>query len=309
MKSYLPEPGAAASHRRPDDPLALVKTLTRYIPTLIAGRLAADPAPIRQPTAERFAAALLFVDISGFTRLTERLAQHGPSGVEELSRLLNAYFGQLTDIVFVHGGDVVKFAGDALLAIWPGLPLPEATLRAAQCALAVQAALHDYRVEDHTTLVAALGLPPLAHEDDAVRGVRAARAMQSALAALGVRSAIGVTTGRVFCGTVGSIRRCEYAILGNAVNLAARLMQAALHHPDSTLLCDTATSEAAQGYIAFEALPAITVKGRIEPVPIYRPLEEKRAIVQPKTEMVGRSAEHMQLAERLQALLVGVAAW
>ena len=68
---------------------------------------------------ERLAAAVLFADISGFTALTERLARTGPAGVEELTELLNDCFGRLVKLVVDHGGDVVKFAGDALLALWP----------------------------------------------------------------------------------------------------------------------------------------------------------------------------------------------
>ena len=65
------------------------------------------------------ASAVLFADISGFTALSERLAAKGADGVEELTQILNAYFGRLIEVIVDHGGDVVKFAGDALLAFWP----------------------------------------------------------------------------------------------------------------------------------------------------------------------------------------------
>src|SRR5262249_19997485 len=127
---------------------ALVDTLTSYVPTLVLRRLAADARPITAPQEERFPAAVLFADITGFTALTERLAQHGPAGAEEVSAVLNAHFEQLVTLVTDHGGDVIKFAGDALLALWEAPALEEdlgaVTLRAAACGLAVQAALHDY---------------------------------------------------------------------------------------------------------------------------------------------------------------------
>ena len=97
----------------------LIETLTSYVPTLISRRLAIDPMPIDSPASERFAAAVLFADISGFTALTERLAQQGPAGAEELTHLLNTYFDRLINLITAHGGDVVKFAGDALIALWP----------------------------------------------------------------------------------------------------------------------------------------------------------------------------------------------
>ena len=94
-------------------------TFASYVPAAVARHHGAGaPAP-DQPSRRPLRAALLFADISGFTALTERLAQRGPAGVEELSRLLNTSFGQILDTIETHGGDVVKFAGDALLAIWP----------------------------------------------------------------------------------------------------------------------------------------------------------------------------------------------
>jgi class 3 adenylate cyclase/tetratricopeptide (TPR) repeat protein len=458
----------------------LINTLTSYVPAFISSRLVTAPTSVTEPSVEHFDAAVLFADISGFTPLTERLAAYGAAGVEELSRRLNVYFGRLTDLVIAHGGDVVKFAGDALLAIWPAADrddLEEAAVRAAQCGLAVQEALRHYahapqdplrlrvaigtgRVaavhvgglyrrwefllagdplaqvgliekqvrpsgvilsskvwdlishrctgeiaptgavhlmavhkfvspcalassslseqardalwayvpgairarlaagqsgwlaelrtltvlfinlpdlnhttplelaqqmmrslqeglyryegsvnkisvdEKGSTLVAAMGLPPMAHEDDAARGIQAALAMHSALDTLGVRHAIGVTTGAVFCGSIGSERRREYAIIGDVVNLSARLMQAALHHETAKVLCDAVTYQAAQTAIAFKTLPPVHVKGKTEPVSLYQPVREQRMARRSRTEMVGRETERMRLAEQLQALLM-----
>ena len=92
--------------------------LASFVPSLVARRLLERPDPPSTPEVERFDAAALFADISGFTGLAERLAQTGPSGVEALSELLNGCFGELVQLVATHGGDVVKFAGDALLALW-----------------------------------------------------------------------------------------------------------------------------------------------------------------------------------------------
>src|SRR5438270_8414989 len=121
--------------------LTLHDTLTSYLPALILRRYAANPAPIRAPELDRITAAVLFADISGFTRLTERLAQRGPAGAEQLTVLLNDYFEKLVTLITDHGGDVIKFAGDALLAVWKpvsGEDLTTLTHRAAQCGLAVQ---------------------------------------------------------------------------------------------------------------------------------------------------------------------------
>src|SRR4051794_26002690 len=72
--------------------------LSSYVPYVVARSFAGDPAPISTPTADRFPAAILLADISGFTPLAERLAERGPAGAEELTALLNTYFGQLVDL-------------------------------------------------------------------------------------------------------------------------------------------------------------------------------------------------------------------
>src|SRR5678816_4794819 len=98
--------------------LALTELLASYVPKLIQNRVIANPTPIEAPVAEVLQTAVLFADISGFTLLTERMAEKGPTGVESLARILNEYFGQLIDIIHDYGGDVVKFAGDAVIAVW-----------------------------------------------------------------------------------------------------------------------------------------------------------------------------------------------
>ncbi len=440
----------------------LLDTLASYVPILITRRLASDPTSIAEPIAESLPAAVLFVDISGFTSLAERLAKRGPAGAEVLAHKLNTYFGQLIDLITAHGGDVVKFTSKTLLALWPAraglLPTLEedlgvATHRAAQCSLAVQQYLNSYdstegvhlsaRVAVGTgqvltlhlggvykrwefvvtgqplaqaeragqqaqpgevvlspqvwalvkddcvgqslatgnvrletmrsplpprsmvapdlspetevglqayipgaimahltagpggwpaevrsmtvlfvnlpdlkkttslaqiqtvtrtlqtalyhcegsinrlsmndkgvTLVAALGLPPLAHEDDAVRGVQAALDIQAKLGQLGLGGAIGVASGQAFCGSIGNTTRREYTMIGDVVNLAEQLMQAAAQDPLdglASVLCDEETYLAAQPHIAFDSLPPLSVRavraaqGQAEHVAVYRP--------------------------------------
>lgn len=77
----------------------------------------------------------------------------------------------------------------------------------------------------------------------------------------------GISTGKVFCGSVGSDKRQEYAMVGDTVNLSARLMGVA-HKGNHGILCDEATYHAVIGYsrLMFEALPAVSVKGKSQPV-------------------------------------------
>ena len=124
-----------------------VENVASFLPIRVLNCFAADSTPLAAPVSGSFEAAVLFVDISGFTALTELLAQKGTIGVEELTTHLNAYFGQLIELIIAHKGDIFKFAGDAMLAIWPAesMSLYLATYCAAQCALAILNDLGKYQ--------------------------------------------------------------------------------------------------------------------------------------------------------------------
>jgi len=117
------------------------KALRQYVPAMVLERLDAEAGA--RPWAEAVSGAILFADVSGSTALAERLAERGPAGAEELSRILNAFFGNLIEAVHAHGGDVVKFAGDGLFAFWrsSGEDAGTAALHAAAAGLAAQSAL------------------------------------------------------------------------------------------------------------------------------------------------------------------------
>ncbi|MEP6896496.1 MAG: adenylate/guanylate cyclase domain-containing protein, partial [Chloroflexota bacterium] len=141
---------------------SFVDLLASFVPRLIQKRALENSAPIETAFSDELYAVVLFADISGFTALTEKLAQRGPVGVETLAHILNDYFGQLIDIVHKHGGDVVKFAGDALLVIWPLASTSgtadsvateaqrQLTLRAAECALEICNKFLNYKTEEGT---------------------------------------------------------------------------------------------------------------------------------------------------------------
>lgn len=471
----------------------LLKTLASYVPALVVRRLEKDNLHLRPdaPEEERVTAAMLFADISGFTVLAERLAQRGPEGAEELSDFLNRTFDELITLIIALGGDIVTFAGDALLALWQTSPsdLPMATRRAAQCSLALQELFHHERVATHIHLdvrigvgvgevgiayvggvydrwmwvvtggavaelmlveqqaqpgqvvlsaaawdlvkeycrgegvgaarphpanspslpvsgqaesvrldavnqpapislpmpvalkpameaalrsyipgmvlnrlsaghyewlaelrritvlfislpilhtpdvpvehiqtavhllqtslyryegsinkisvdekgaimIGVYGLPPLSHEDDALRGVQAALAVRESLQTIGWPCSIGVTTGQAFCGVVGNDRRREYTILGDVVNLAARLMQSSTND----ILCDGATYQAARWRVAFEKLSPIVAKGKSRPIAVFRPREVVHAPVRLQHALIGRDFERMVLENQLQSL-------
>ncbi|EIJ43583.1 adenylate/guanylate cyclase family protein [Beggiatoa alba B18LD] len=119
-----------------------LQTLISYTPTLVQRHYAMQPDWQPSPHAEQLQTAALFVDIYGLTPIAEQLLEQGNTGSDILTQLLNGYIGQIIDIISEHGGEVLKFSGDALLVLWPvgvtGKDLTVVTRRAALCALALQ---------------------------------------------------------------------------------------------------------------------------------------------------------------------------
>lgn len=144
---------------------------------------------------------------------------------------------------------------------------------------AVQTAVMDYEgsinkflMDDKgSTIIAVFGLPPISHENDATRGVLAALAISTFLQSMGAEPAVGVSTGIAFCGVVGHPGgRREYTVLGDVVNLSARLMQRAAEKQEG-IVTDKETYYQAQEHLEFNYLKQIQVKGKTKKVDVYQP--------------------------------------
>ncbi|MDQ2688341.1 MAG: AAA family ATPase, partial [Armatimonadota bacterium] len=109
----------------------------------------------------------------------------------------------------------------------------------------------------------------------------------------------GIATGYVFCGVVGDARRCDYTLIGDAVNVAARLMQSA----DETPLCDAATQTAVGASYLFDPLPPVAVKGKSAPVPVFSARARAPRPAAPFADGVDRTDERARLAAHLERLL------
>ncbi|RHY42169.1 hypothetical protein DYB34_002867 [Aphanomyces astaci] len=119
--------------------------ISAYLPAIVRRRLETRDS-VEVPDTHSAEVVSMFADVSGFTALTESLAARGPSGAEGLGKYLNSYFEQLLKLISSEGGDVFKFAGDAIIVFWlinPKEDTPETIVRRCiQCALRIQQHLH-----------------------------------------------------------------------------------------------------------------------------------------------------------------------
>ena len=181
---------------------------------------------------ETLTSTVLFCDLSGFTSYCET---HPP---EMIGKLLNAYLSRMTEIVFAHGGTVDKYIGDAVMAIF-GAPFPgdNDPLNAVKCALQMREAF-EQMVEETWDI------------DD----------MEN------MRVHIGINTGNVVVGTVGSTLRMEYTALGDTVNIASRLE--ALSRAGQIVLGES-TANAVKGEVPVLPLGNVRLKGKKEPINVF----------------------------------------
>ena len=149
-----------------------------------------------------------------------------------------------------------------------------------------------------TSIIAATGLPPLSHDDDPVRAVRAAMAVARSLGEEQWRAGVGVATGRAFCGAVGNTVRREYAMSGDVVNTAARLTGHALSDDSApvSVLCDAATERATRTRIDWGTSRELMLKGKSAPVLAFTPVRRRTGSVAAERETVGRRREREALA-------------
>ena len=211
---------------------ALVRSnFERYFSPNIAQVIAQQREAGRLPSEKR-PVVVFFSDIRGFTPMSEMMSP------DEIARLLTEYFTEMVDKVFEHGGTLDKFMGDAIMALWGA---------------------------------------PIAHEDDADRAMRCAIAQLTELEKLNakwkqegrteVQIGIAINFGEVFAGNIGSDRRLEYTVIGDAVNTAYRLCGKA---GANEILISEPFYEQLKEKPAVETLEPIQVKGKTKKIPVYR---------------------------------------
>ena len=272
--AFCPKCGSAvaALAAQGDARTGLSPAIQRLIPKEYAERLFATRGAA---TAERRTVTILFCDVKGSTSLAERLDP------EEWREIMNAAFEVLIAPVCRYEGTLARLMGDAILAFFGA---------------------------------------PIAHEDDPERACRAALEITAEAAEYadklgrerdiqGFNVRVGINTGLVVVGEVGSDLRVEYTAMGDAVNLAARMESAA---EPGTVLITEATHKLIAPLFETKALGPLQVNGKVEPVAVYRVLTTKtapgkvRGLAGLESPLVGREGEMQALREALERLLVGV---
>lgn len=136
-----------------------VQTLASYLPNLIVQHLIEEDGKIEVPYRQTLETVCMFCDVSGFTALSEAMARNG-KGAEGLAKHLNSYFSQMVRIIASEGGDVFKFAGDAMIVLWPRSDESFDVMlrRATQSALKIQSELHQADLEEGVRLSVKIGI-------------------------------------------------------------------------------------------------------------------------------------------------------
>lgn len=206
------------------------RALERFLAPEVVEMVAANPQGIRLGGANQ-KVTILFADIRGFTAMAENLPP------ETIVEVLNAFFTRVTDVIFEFGGTLDKYMGDAVMALFGA---------------------------------------PLSKEDDAVRAVRAAVAIEQLMAELNrdarergwpeLGVGIGVNTGIVTAGNIGSPRRLDYTVIGDPVNVAFRLMS---HATPAQVLVSADTACELGSRFTLAALKPMLVKGKSEPLRVF----------------------------------------
>jgi adenylate cyclase len=203
---------------------------SRFLPEYVVKQMLENPDSFKLGGVNQ-TITILFADIRGFTRISE----HSPP--ERIVGLLNKYFSAMTDIIFAHGGTLDKYLGDGLMALF-GAPTatPDDANNALNAAVAMQRRMIGLNQDLHAEGFSELGV------------------------------GIGLHTGEVTVGYIGSERRSEYTAIGDTVNTASRLESNAL---GGQILISDATAKAAHSRYRLESREPITVKNRTQPVVLW----------------------------------------
>ncbi len=210
----------------------------QYVPVGRVNEILKDPEAADAFEGERKTMSVLFMDIRNFTTISEKLK------IVELKKLLNFFLTEMTTVIFKHGGTVDKYVGDMIMAFW-GAPLPDNHHARHAVSAGVDMLATTQKIQDK---LLEMGLPH-------------------------IRIGVGVNTGLMDVGDMGSTYRRAYTVLGDAVNLASRLESLTKYYGVGMLVGENTISYQTQ--FEFRLIDKVKVKGRHETVRIYEPITEE----------------------------------
>lgn len=213
-----------------------------YLTKSVMDEMLQDPSKLKLGGDKRVL-SVMFSDIRGFTTISENLSP------EQLAKLINEYLTPMTNIVFTHGGTLDKFIGDALMAVW-GAPVEQKDHALRCCKAAVE-------------MIRELEKLQARWKDEGLDYPR-------------IEIGIGINTGPMVVGNMGADQRFDYTVLGDNVNLAARL-EGTNKDYGSHIIISEGTYVMVKDDVAVRQLGAVRVKGKNEPVRIYELLDDKPA--------------------------------
>ncbi|MFH2069654.1 MAG: adenylate/guanylate cyclase domain-containing protein [Elusimicrobiota bacterium] len=214
------------------------KTFSYYLSPSVINELTESPEKLKLG-GERKNLTVLFSDIRGFTTMSEKLKP------EEIVGLLNEYLSSMTEVVFNYYGTLDKFIGDAIMAFW-GAPVPQ---------------------ENHAQLAV----------ECALEMTLKLKALQEKWASQGksiINIGIGINTGDMIVGNMGSNQRMDYTVIGDNVNLASRL-ETLTRQYNTNIIISESTRQSVKDKIETKLLGDVKVKGKEKPVTIYEAVSKK----------------------------------
>ncbi|HUS18217.1 MAG TPA: adenylate/guanylate cyclase domain-containing protein [Terriglobales bacterium] len=216
------------------------KSFSSYVSPGVINLIEKDPKKYFRPGGEMKELTIMFSDIRSFTTISEGLTP------DELVHLLNEYLGEMTEVLFKRWGTLDKYIGDAIMGFW-GSPFPQAdhAIRACACALDMSARLDELNMKWEAMFLA---------------GDKSKRQLSIG---------IGLNTGPVNVGNMGSDKRLAWTVMGDHVNLASRLEGQTKDYGIRTIVGESTYLEAKDHYV-FRDLDRIRVKGKLKPVNIYQ---------------------------------------